>query len=186
MRRPKNTIDQTDRDQKTGLLARFLILTALLLTSASAFSAGVRLSGFSEGDSILIRAENAWEDATADTLHFSGQFELKAQDWYLSADQATLYGSLDDPEKAILTGSPASIQLETTADNRVEIIRGEASRIVYRRASNSISLTGGARLSRDGQMMQSENIEYDIDQDHIQAGGEQGVSIRADPANQLY
>jgi len=40
---------------------------------------------------------------------------------------------------------------------------------------------GGASLSRAGQTMQSEEIEYDIDQDNIQAGGSRGVHIRIKP-----
>ena len=158
-----------------------LVLAWTLLPAVLANPAGERLSGFSAGDTISIQAEKAWEDEAPDTIHFSGQFELKARDWYLSADQATLYGNLDDPETAILTGSPANIQLETVSDDRLETITGKADRIVYQRLTNSIRLVGGASLSRDGQTMQSEEIEYDIDQDRILAGGGQGVHIRVKP-----
>ncbi len=181
MHRPGNTIEQRYRGDQTRLLTRILILAWVLLFAGPVISAGERLSGFSAGDSISIEAENAWEDVAPDTIHFSGHFELKAHDWYLSSDQATLHGNLEDPETAILTGSPAIIQLETFSDNRLEIISGKANRIVYRRATNSISLSGGASLSRHGQSMQSDQIEYDIDQDRIQAGGDHGVSFRVDP-----
>ena len=171
MHRPENTINPY----------LILALAWAMLSAGPAFSAGDRLSGFSTGDTVSIQAENAWEDVAPDTIHFSGHFELKARDWYLSADQATLYGNLDDPETAILTGSPAKIQLETVSDDRIETITGRAARIVYQRATNSISLEGGASLSRAGQTMQSEKIEYGIDQDRIQAGGSDGVRIRVNP-----
>jgi lipopolysaccharide transport protein LptA len=172
MHRPENTINQR----------LYLILTCAMLWSANpASAADDRFSGFSAGDTVSIQADNAWEDVAPDTIHFSGHFELKAQDWYLSADQATLRGNLDDPETATLTGSPANIQLETVSNNRIETITGKADRIVYQRITNSISLEGEASISRAGQTMQSEEIEYDIDQDRILAGGSQGVRIRVKP-----
>jgi lipopolysaccharide transport protein LptA len=178
MHRPENTINQWRPRQNPVLI---FVLAGTLLSAGLAMAAGERLKGFSVGDTITIQAENAWEDVAPDTIKFSGNFELKARDWYLSADQATLYGNLDDPETAILTGSPANIQLETVSDDRIETITGKATRIVYQRATNSISLVGRASLSRAGQAMQSEEIEYDIDRDLIQAGGSQGVHIRVKP-----
>ncbi len=162
-------------------LAQILVLVWSLLPAGPAMPADERLSGFSAGDTVSIQAENAWEDVAPDTIHFSGHFELKARDWYLSADQATLYGNLDDPKTAVLTGSPANIQLKTVFDDRIETLSGKAARIIYQRLTNSIKLEGGASLSTTGQTMQSEEIEYDIDQDRIKAGGSQGVYIRVNP-----
>jgi lipopolysaccharide transport protein LptA len=172
MRRPENT---------TNRLFRILVLACTLLPAGFASPAGERLGGFSSGDTVSIQAENAWEDVAPDTIHFSGHFELKAQDWYLSADQATLYGNLDNPETAILTGSPANIQLKAGANDRVETISGKADRIVYQRATHSITLVGQASLSRAHQTLHSAEIEYDIDRDRIQASGSQGVHIRVKP-----
>lgn len=173
MRRPKNTINQY----------HWVILAWVLLAAGPAFSAGERLRGFAEGDTVSIQAEHAWEDVTPNTIHFSGHFVLTAQDWHLSADQATLHGTLHDPETVVLTGSPANIQLVTVAKGRVETITGKAARIVYQRVTNSISLEGGASLSTAGQTMQSEEIKYDIDQDRIRTGGSQGVQITVQPAD---
>ena len=195
MHGPENTINQSCPGQhlapSSGLLVqqlrhlnrltRILVLAGTLLWAGPALSGGERFSGFSTGGTISIQAENAWEDVTPDTIHFSGQFELKAHDWYLSADQATLHGDLDNPATAILKGSPAKIQLEIVSDDKMETITGEAARIVYQRVTNSIKLEGGASISRAGQTVQSEEIEYDIEQDRIQAGGSQGVQIRVNP-----
>jgi lipopolysaccharide transport protein LptA len=183
MRRPENTINQSPPGRLARQMILVPVLTGVILCATSTLLAGERLSGFSAGDNIAIKAKNAWEDAVPDTIHFSGQFELRAHDWYLSADQATLVGNLDDPETAILTGSPANIQLEIQANDRPETVKGQANRIVYQRATNSISLLGEATLSKGSQTMQGEQIEYDIDTDRIQAGGDHGISIRVEPEN---
>ncbi len=181
MRRPENTIKQRPRGQQSRQLAWILVLAFALPFNGHAIADGERLSGFSAGDSVSIHAKHAWEDVAPETIHFSGQFVLKAHDWYLSADQATLYGNLDDPETAVLTGSPANIYLETVSNNGIETVMGKANRIVYQRATNSISLLGEASLSRGGQTMRGEQIEYNVGSDRIQAGGDQGISIRVEP-----
>lgn len=180
MFRPENTISQRRPGQH---LVSILVLGWALLWASLTLSEGERLSGFSAGDTVSIQAENAWEDEAPNTIHFSGQFELRAHDWYLSADQATLYGNLDNPETAILTGSPANIQLKTVSDGEIETVMGKAARIVYQRSTNNIKLEGEASLSIGGQTMQSDEIEYDIEQDRIQAGGDQGVHIRVNPVD---
>ena len=53
---------------------------------------------FNSGDTVTVTAERAWETDEVDVIHFSGQFELRAPDWYLSGDSATVYGNLDNPE----------------------------------------------------------------------------------------
>ena len=134
-----------------------------------------RLSGLSASETVTIRSTEAWEDEKPDIIHFAGDFELKASDWYLSADEATLYGKLDDPETVILLGSPALIVVNTEIKGRTQAVIGEAPRIVYQRHSNSIRMEGGATLTRAEDSMLGSEIEYDIEQDRFRAGGAEGV-----------
>jgi len=120
-------------------------------------------------------------DEQDDIIHFEGGFELQAKDWYLSSDQATLYGKLDDPETVEITGSPALILVNSQIQGRYSVVNGAASRIVYQRDSNSIRLEGNATLSRDGHTMAGGEIEYDIKEDLLSAGGDGGVHIRVNP-----
>ena len=157
MPRPENIINQSRPghhapfsallvliSRRVNQLTQILVLAWTALSAGLAMSDGQRLSGFSAGDTVSIQAENAWEDVVPDTIHFSGHFELKAHDWYLSADHATLYGDLEDPETAILTGAPATIQLETVSHGLLETITGKAARIVYWVVRNISDLGGGA------------------------------------------
>jgi lipopolysaccharide transport protein LptA len=140
-----------------------------------------RISGFSADDTLTIRASEARMDEQSDIIHFAGGFELQAKDWYLSSEQATLYGKLDDPETVTVTGSPARILINARIQDRTSVISGEALHIVYQRDSNSIRMEGGASLSRDGQTMNGGEIAYDIAKDLLSAGGSGGVHIRVKP-----
>jgi len=166
-----------------GNSIRILILIGWPALALPLLAADERLSGFSSGDTVNIRAAEAWESEEPNVIHFSGNFELKASDWYLSADLATLYGKLDDPETAMLTGSPAFILVNTESEGRIQTITGQADRIVYHRETNSLRLDGAASITRDDSTMHSGKIEYDIEQDRIRAGGDEGVHIKIKPEN---
>jgi len=166
-----------------GNSIRILILIGWSALAFPLLAADERLSGFSAGDTVNIRAAEAWESEEPNIIHFSGSFELKASDWYLSADLATLYGKLDDPETAILTGTPAFILVNTESQGRIQTITGEADRIVYHRETNSLRMEGAASLTREDNTMHSGKIEYDIEQDRISAGGNEGVDITIKPEN---
>ncbi len=140
-----------------------------------------RISGFSSGDTITIRSPAARMDEEPNIFHFEDGFELRAKDWYLSSDHATLYGKLDDPETVVISGSPAQILLDTIFNGQATIINGHAERIVYQRRSNSIRMEGNAFISRNGQSMSGGEIEYNIETDHLSAGGDGGVHIEVKP-----
>jgi lipopolysaccharide transport protein LptA len=140
-----------------------------------------RISGFSSGDTLTIRSPEARMDEEPNIFHFEGGFELRATDWYLSSDHATLYGKLDDPETVVISGSPAQILVNTISNGQATTINGHAERIVYQRRSNSIRMEGNAFISRNEHSMSGGEIEYDIEQDHLSAGGDGGVHIEVKP-----
>jgi lipopolysaccharide transport protein LptA len=130
------------------------------------------------GDTVIIRSDDAWEDDQPDIIHFSGEFELKGNDWYLSADQATLYGKLDDPETVILTGSPAVILLTQEDQASISTVTGSALRITYQRDSKRVSMEGNASLTANDNTLYGGAIEYDFEHDQLSAGGTEGVNIQ--------
>jgi lipopolysaccharide transport protein LptA len=142
---------------------------------------------FSSDDTVTITAQKAWEADEADVIHFSGQFILRAPDWYSSADTAVVYGKLDNPDKLILEGKPAKIFFlrETGEDaeepDPAESVEGEASTIEYFRATNKLVMRGAATLKRKDNMLTSEVIEYDVDSDRYSASGEGGINILFNP-----
>ncbi len=140
-----------------------------------------RITGFSSGDTLTIRSSAARMDEQSDIVHFDGGFELRANDWSLSSDQALLYGKLDDPETVEIFGSPAQILINTISHGQASIINGEARKIVYQRSTNSIRMEGDASISRDEHTISGGEIEYDIENDHLRAGGDGGIHIEVRP-----
>lgn len=151
---------------------------ALSLLACASLQANERISGFSSGETVTIHSAQAWEDEEPGIIHFSGGFELKANDWHLVAEQATLYGKLDDPDRVMLTGTPALIRVNTDMSGIAHFVTGQATQIFYYRDSNSIQLKGTASLSRSDTTMQGGEIAYDIERDHLKAGGQDGVHIK--------
>lgn len=164
-------------------LYRLLLTTSFALQSAVTplFAGEERIPGFSSGDTLTIRAFEARMDEQPDIMHFSGGFELRANDWYLSSDQATLYGNVDDPETVVLTGTPAVILIDAKILGYSSPVNGEARQITYKRSSNSIVMNGDAFLSRGSQILNGGEIEYNIGTDMLSAGGLGGVHIKVLP-----
>jgi len=157
---------------------RFTTLLASLALAAVGNAAEERIAGPSQDDTVIIKAREAWEDEAPDTVHFRGNFQLETLGWTVSADQATLYGKLDDPETVVLSGLPAMVTIHSTTSGQSRAVSGEAARIVYNKERNSIRMEGGATLTSNDRVLRSEVIEYQIDADRISAGGEAGVRIR--------
>ena len=140
-----------------------------------------RITGFSSGDTLTIRSFDARMDEDPNIFHFGGGFELRAKDWYLSSDHATLYGKLDDPETVVISGSPAQILINTISNGETSTINGQAEHIIYQRRSNSIRMEGSAFISRDEHSISGGEIEYDIENDQLSAGGDGGIYIEIRP-----
>jgi lipopolysaccharide export system protein LptA len=157
-----------------------------LLTAVAGLSAAdERISMPSLDETVTIEAREAWEDEAPDIVHFRGNFKLITKEWSIFADQATLYGKLDDPETVLLTGSPAVIVIRSSTQGEERAVSGEASSMVYQKGPNSIQLNGSARLSNNDSTLRGNEIEYQIDSDLINAGGEEGIHIRIDTLDQL-
>jgi len=160
----------------TGLPAVALLLSfqTLTLGADQAFS-------ISSEDMVAIHADEAWEDIEPDIAHFSGHFDMRVRDLQLTADRATLYGPIENPDRLELSGSPARLSLTHMLNDRPETINAEAQNIIYERKAASMSLTGAARLAQGDNMLVSDGIEYDVKTDRFHTTGRSGVQIRVHP-----
>jgi lipopolysaccharide transport protein LptA len=95
------------------------------------------------------------------------------------ADAATLEGSIDNPNKVIVEGSPARIRI--ILKNRDDDLEGKSTRIEYDRARDTLSLAGGAQLDESGQSVTSGTIEYKLGSRVFRTAGGERVRIVLDP-----
>lgn len=165
------------------ILTRFVVVVFLLLQWPCGLH-GDQPFGIGSEDMVSIRAEQGWEDTEPDTVHFSGHFEMRIGDAQITADRATVYGPLENPDRLVLQGSPARMSLFHTQNNRVQAIKAEAEEIAYEREAALMRLTGAARLAEGDSVLLSHNIEYDIETDRFNTRGQTSVRINAHPKNQ--
>ena len=158
-----------------------VIQIAVLVAAVPLYADSERVTGFSSEDTVTIRSAEARMDEQSDIIHFGGSFEIRANDFYLLSEQASLYGKLDDPETIMVSGSPAIIRVSTGVQDEASTINGQALKIAYQRNTKSIRMEGDASLSRGGHTMRGGEIEYDIEKDLLRAGGDGGVHITVDP-----
>jgi len=138
---------------------------------------------FSSDDTVTVTAERAWEDDEPNVIHLSGNFELRGPDWCLSGDSAVVYGKLDDPDRVVVEGKPATIaflrgEQESAVPDTRDRVDGTALFVEYFRSTDKLTMRGGANLVRKDSTLDSEMIEYDVETDRYSAGGEGGINIQ--------
>jgi lipopolysaccharide transport protein LptA len=168
------------RKHKPVLVPGWLAVLPLSLFLPFSLSGQQQFSITSE-DMVALHADQAWEAIEPDTLHFAGHFEMRVGDMVLSADRATLYGTLNDPDRLVLEGSPARLSVSQTKSGGVETIQAEAQEMLYERESNLMLLNGAARLAQGDNVLVSNRIEYDISTDRFRTQGQTGVQIDVHP-----
>jgi lipopolysaccharide transport protein LptA len=151
-----------------------IVLTAGPLDAAD-------LLPLSDDTVIMVSADESWEDAEQDIIHFRGNFEIQLPNWTLKADFATVYGELNDPQRVVAEGSPVKFVYHYTETGNPSFVEGEGQRIEYEKKRNLLNLSGAAKLSTDRRVMHSSEIKYNLDQQKLEAGGPEGVQITISP-----
>lgn len=124
---------------------------------------------------IVLHADEAWQDLDADALHFRGGFTLSDAEREMRADRASLFGRWDAPERAVLEGEPATLRLYDPERNRTYFAK--AQRIVYQRSPEVIEMFGGALMRQNGNELRSEYFRFERDSRRL-TGGPGGVHGR--------
>lgn len=137
--------------------------------------------GIDEFDMISISADTAEEDERPGILHFRGNFKMQSSDWRLTSTKATVYGSPDRPDRVRLEGSPARFHVREDDNPESELVEAAAMVVEYVRATSRLRLSGNATLVLDREIIQSAEIEYDIETRRYRAGGGDGVLIVVPP-----
>ncbi|GMR17135.1 MAG: hypothetical protein BMS9Abin32_193 [Gammaproteobacteria bacterium] len=144
--------------------------------------AGADKLRLSDDSTILVSADESWEDAEQDKIHFRGNFDLRTPRWSVSADEATVYGKLDDPQRVVADGSPVQFFFQDP-DDAGSTTQGQGEHLQFEVDAQLLTLTGDALLSNGGRVMRSGEIRFDLEQQKLAADGPEGVHVTVDPAD---
>ena len=142
-------------------MARLLALTTVACGTGTAFAEPAQAptppaavqggrTVLKDEDTVVVRAQEVWEDPNADTLHFEGQFDMRTPEWRILAVRATVYGAVNDPDRITVNGTPAKvwIQRSSSATGAMETIYGEGAQLVR----VTVGADQPARVGREGEV----------------------------------
>lgn len=143
------------------------MLAAALPVTGAPWSAAVSASEIP--NTLVIYADRARRLEGKSLTSFRGDFRLHAQEWSVTADEANVYGPIEDPERIVASGKPAHVDFYVAERDRR--VQGFAQRIEYDRQHNMVRLEGDARLIEGDNSMSSGYIAYDVTRQQIDAAG---------------
>lgn len=156
-------------------MARLSVIVLCALFAGHGFAASLSEHNF---ETVSISADQASEDSDTDSLHFEGDFQMQSGEWKLNSSLATVSGQPSRPDRVYLQGSPARFMIARERDGEgQDLIEATAPSIEYVRATNLLSLSGGATLQLNGEIIRSGAIEFDLSSDRYRSLGSGGVSI---------
>lgn len=157
------------------------VVTISIIAMLSGSSAAADFLQLSNDTTIVISADESWEDQDEAVLHFRGHFEIKAPHWTILADQATVYGALNDPRRVVADGSPVQFFYENSNPENNSVTEGEGQHLEYERTIGLIRLFDDAKITNNQSVIRSSEIQYDLKKQKLQAGGPEGVRITVKP-----
>ena len=160
-------------------LLAILSTVIILLAAIPAWLHAAELPALDAQDTIVVKADQAWESADSEVLNFQGNFQLNAPHYFVSSVTAELHGDVDDPTIIIATGQPVKFWVED--DESHERTYGEALRLEYNLEKNVIKLTGNAVIHDEQTVMRSGQLEYDTKARRLVGTGQGGIEIVTQP-----
>jgi len=117
-----------------------------------------------------IEADSAELDERKGVSVYRGNVNVKQGTMVLNADTLTVKNRNRNIIKIVAEGKPAHFQQRP--DNQDEDVKADANRIEYLGKNKQILLLGDAKVWQAGNVFQSDRIEYDMNNNVVNAGGE--------------
>ena len=177
-----NTCPKTGSDY---VMTYLRTIAAIVVFLPAVIVKAAELLHLSDDTTIVISADEAWEDIEQDILHFRGHFEIQTPSWQLQAHQASIYGKLDDPQRivadGITAGPPVRFSYQSQIGEDATRTDGEGQHLEYEKERNLLTLNGNAVLTSGRKVMRSNHIEYNLGTEQLNAGRGEGVQVTVDP-----
>lgn len=126
-------------------------------------------------DTVIARAQEAWESDDGDTMFIRGDLRLRGSHWRIYADTARVEGKLGDPSRVVVDGSPARIVVSRDAASQP--LEGQSRHLEFDPRAKLMRLDGAATVVRGQDSISSESIRYSLDRNTFEAGSHGRVKV---------
>ena len=177
----RNRFGSRPYDEQHRRVAQPLAMLAGLLISQLANADEVRPLSKLE-DTVIARAQEAWESDNGDTLFIRGDLQLRGTHWHIYADTARVEGKLGDPVRVVVDGSPARIVVSRDAHNQP--LEGRSRHLEFDPRAKLMRLDGAATVVRGQDSISSESIRYSVERNIFEAGSHGRVKVVTGPRSE--
>ncbi len=168
-----------DGQRRQGLQRLAAIVTALL----SQFAHAAEIEPLSKvQDTVIARAQEAWESDNGDTIFIRGDLQLRGSRWHIYADTARVEGKLGDPARVVVDGSPARIVVRHDATGQP--LEGRSRHLEFNPRTKFMRLDGAATVVRGQDSISSESIRYSLERNTFEAGSHGRVKVITGPRSE--
>ena len=122
---------------------------------------------------IYIEADEAVRDERSGLTLYRGNVTIRQGSLRIDAQEVNIFDVKTQADKIVATGSPARIQQQRTLEGAV--MHAEGNTIEYFKEEERVFISENAKLEQDGSIVQSDTIEYFINQELVKAATDQSV-----------
>ncbi|AUZ05494.1 lipopolysaccharide transport periplasmic protein LptA [Vitreoscilla stercoraria] len=123
---------------------------------------------------ISIEADNGVVDQGKQVTVFSGNVVVKQGSIDIRASKIEVSRTNDSNQIMTATGSPVTFKQQL--DGGKGWVNGQGQKVTYQSASGLVTLSGGAKVQRGGDMVQGNNITYNTKTEIYTAAGSKSAS----------
>lgn len=130
-------------------------------------------------DTVIARADEAWESNNGDIMFIRGNLQLRGSHWRIHADTARVEGKLGKPARVVVDGAPATLLVDL--DNDPQPLEGRSRHLEFEPDAKLVRLEGAASIVKGEQSISSETIRYMLDRKTFSAGSHGRVKVVTSP-----
>ena len=119
---------------------------------------------------IHITSDQALRDEKRGITIYRGNVELDQGSLHISANRITIFRIVEDGDKIIAEGQPATLQQQPNIDE--ELVRAQAEIIEYYKDEDRVRLKNSAHIQRGGSTVTGETIDYFIAKELVKASSD--------------
>ncbi len=125
---------------------------------------------------INITADFGSLDQQNETTIWKGNVVITQGTLRFSADQVVVRRTKDGQQHVVATGNPVSFQQKL--EGKPQYVKGKGAKVQYSSKNNIVILSGNAQVSRDGDVVQGNQITYNTITEFYTVSGSKGNQVK--------